>query len=64
MHANDRVTSITDGVVEATHAAKEHFGFDRTRSISSQHAAAMAEQVQTFGQEDDISALGVAFAAA
>ena len=58
----DQLTFITDGVVEATSPA-ELFGFDRTRDISSQPAAAIAAQVQSFGQEDDITVLGVAFSA-
>jgi hypothetical protein len=64
LEPGDRLTFITDGVVEATNPAKELFGFDRTRAISNQHAAAIVEQVQTFGQEDDITVLGVEFAAA
>jgi hypothetical protein len=60
----DRLMFMTDGVVEATNRAKELFGFDRTRAISSQHAAAIVEQAQTFGQEDDITVLGVEFEAA
>lgn len=64
LEPGDRLTFITDGVVEATNPAKELFGFDRTRAISHQHAAAIVEQVQKFGQEDDITVLGVEFAAA
>lgn len=60
----DRLMFMTDGVVEATNPAKELFGFERTRAISSQHAAAIVEQAQIFGQEDDITVLGVQFAAA
>jgi hypothetical protein len=58
----DRLTFMTDGVVEATNAAKQLFGFDRTREISRQRAAAIVEQAQSFGQEDDITVLGVDFA--
>jgi serine phosphatase RsbU (regulator of sigma subunit) len=64
LRPGDRLMFMTDGVVEATNRAKEMFGFDRTRAISSQHAAAIVEQAQTFGQEDDITVLGVEFAAA
>jgi hypothetical protein len=60
----DRLMFMTDGVVEATNLAKELFGFDRTRAISSQRVAAIVEQAQTFGQEDDITVLAVEFAAA
>jgi Stage II sporulation protein E (SpoIIE) len=60
----DWVTFMTDGVVEATNPAKELFGFERTREISREHAAAIAEQAQSFGQEDDITVVSVSFAAA
>ena len=60
----DRLMFMTDGVVEATNPARELFGFDRARAISSLHAAAIVERAQTFGQEDDITVLGVEFAAA
>lgn len=60
----DRLTFITDGVVEATNAAKELYGFDRTRAISNQPASAIADHVQLFGQDDDITVLGIQFAAA
>jgi serine phosphatase RsbU (regulator of sigma subunit) len=58
----DHLTFITDGAVEATNAAKELYGFDRTRAISNQPAAAIMDQVLTFRQEDDITVLGVQFA--
>jgi hypothetical protein len=60
----DHLTFITDGVVEATNLAKELFGFDRTRAISNQPAAAIMDHVLTFGQEDDITVLGIQFASA
>jgi len=60
----DRLTFLTDGVPEATNPAKELFGFDRTRDISNQPAAAIMDQVLTFGQEDDITVLGIQFATA
>ena len=63
LRPGERLTFMTDGVVEATNQAKELFGFDRARAISNQHAAAIVEQAQAFGQEDDITVLGVEFAA-
>jgi hypothetical protein len=60
----DHLTFLTDGVIEAINPARELFGFDRTRSISNQPAAAIAQQAQTFGQEDDITVLAVEFAPA
>ncbi|MGC2162355.1 MAG: SpoIIE family protein phosphatase [Silvibacterium sp.] len=62
LQPGDRLTFMTDGVVEATNPAHELFGFDRTREISGQSAAAIAGQAQRFGQEDDITVLGVEFA--
>jgi len=55
----DRVTFISDGVVEAANEKKELFGFERVQSISDQPAQAVAEAAKTFGQEDDISVLSV-----
>lgn len=57
----DRLTFMTDGVVEATNAAKELFGFERTREISRERAAAIVRQAQSFGQEDDITVLGIEY---
>jgi serine phosphatase RsbU (regulator of sigma subunit) len=54
---------VTDGVVEATNAAKELFGFERIREMSLETAATIAKRAQSFGQEDDITVVGVAFAA-
>jgi hypothetical protein len=62
LRPGDRLTFMTDRVVEATNAAKQLFGFERTREISRQRAAAIVEQAQSFGQEDDITVLGVEFA--
>jgi hypothetical protein len=62
LQPGDRLTFMTDGVVEATNAAKQLFGFERTREISSQHAAAIVERARNFGQEDDITVVSVSFA--
>jgi hypothetical protein len=62
LRPGDRLTFMTDGVVEATNEAKELFGFERAREISGDRAAAIAEQAQSFGQEDDITVVGVSFA--
>jgi hypothetical protein len=64
LRPGDRLTFMTDGVVEATNSMKELFGFERTRQISGGRAAAIAEQAQSFGQEDDITVVGVEFAGA
>ena len=48
-------TMLSDGVVEATSSTGELFGFDRTREISGQSAAQIAEAAQAWGQNDDIT---------
>jgi serine phosphatase RsbU (regulator of sigma subunit) len=55
----DRLTFISDGVVEATNEKKELFGFERTQAMSDQPAQFIAAAAQAFGQEDDISVLSV-----
>lgn len=59
LNPNDRLTFLSDGVVEATNENRELFGFDRTQAISSQPAAAIAAAAQKFGQQDDISVLSI-----
>ena len=51
----DRLTFVSDGVLEATNAKGELYGFERTRSISNQAARTIAEAATQFGQEDDIT---------
>ncbi len=51
------LTFISDGVVEARNAARELFGFERTRQISMLSAKEIAEKARQFGQEDDITVL-------
>jgi len=53
----DRLTLLSDGVVEAQSATGELFGFERAREISAQAAQSIAEQAQRFGQTDDITVL-------
>ncbi len=62
LQPGDRLTLMTDGVVEATNAAKQLFGFERAREISRDSAEAIATQAQSFGQEDDITVVEVEFA--
>ena len=61
-----RLTLVTDGVVEATSTTHELFGFDRTQSVSIQPAASIAQAAQTFSlgapQADDITVLTLALA--
>jgi Stage II sporulation protein E (SpoIIE) len=64
LEPGDRLTFLTDGVVEAMNAQNELFGFDRTRTISNQPAKAIAQQAQAFGQNDDITVLNIEFTGA
>ncbi len=57
LNPGDRLTLLSDGVVEAQSATGELFGFERTREISAQTAQSIAEQAQRFGQIDDITVL-------
>jgi hypothetical protein len=58
----DRITLLSDGVVEAQNPAGELFGFDRTAAISTQSADEIARAAQHFGQEDDITVLTLSLA--
>ena len=58
----DKVTFLSDGVVEARSETGDIFGFDRTREISRQSAQAIAKAARQFGQEDDITVLTLEFA--
>ncbi|MGA8108020.1 MAG: PP2C family protein-serine/threonine phosphatase [Acidobacteriaceae bacterium] len=51
----DRLTLLSDGVVEARNARGELFGFERTQAISGESAEAIAATARRFGQEDDIT---------
>ena len=57
--AGDRLTFISDGVLEATNAEGELYGFARTQAISNQPASAIAHAARVFGQEDDITVLSM-----
>jgi phosphoserine phosphatase RsbU/P len=53
----DRITFVSDGVIEATSSTGELYGFDRTQAISNQPAQTIVEAIKQFGQEDDITVL-------
>ncbi len=55
----DRLTLITDGVVEARSKTGELFGFERAAAIASRPAAEIVSAAEQFGQEDDITVLSV-----
>jgi serine phosphatase RsbU (regulator of sigma subunit) len=59
LEVGDRLTLLSDGVVEAMNAQHELFGFERTREISGQSASEIAGAAQAFGQEDDITVVTV-----
>jgi serine phosphatase RsbU (regulator of sigma subunit) len=61
LQPGDRLTFLTDGVVEAMNSQNELFGFDRARTISNLPAAAIVQQAQAFGQNDDITVLTIEF---
>lgn len=61
---SDRLTFVSDGVVEARSVSGELYGFARTKTISGQPAEAIARTAQSFGQEDDITVLSVTRVAA
>jgi hypothetical protein len=56
----DRLTFVSDGVVEARNARGELFGFDRTRQLSMQPADVISEAARSFGQDDDITVVTIA----
>lgn len=64
LEPGERLTFLSDGVVEARKMDGELFGFERTREISCGSAMHIAEAARQFGQEDDITVLTLAFAPA
>jgi hypothetical protein len=59
LQPGERLTFVSDGVVEATNENRELFGFARTQEISEQSAIMIADMAQKFGQEDDITVVSV-----
>jgi hypothetical protein len=59
---SERLTFISDGVVEARRATGELYGFDRTRAVSMRAAQEIASEARAFGQEDDITVLTIGLA--
>jgi serine phosphatase RsbU (regulator of sigma subunit) len=57
LDADDLLTFVSDGVIEARNNSGELFGFDRTRQISHLSADHIAQAAQAFGQQDDITVL-------
>lgn len=61
LHPNDRLTFVSDGVVEAQSRSGELFGFGRTRALSLESAESMAQAACDFGQQDDVTVVTVEF---
>ena len=59
LHPSDRLTFVSDGVVEAANEKRELFGFARTLAMSRQLPDVIAEAARQFGQQDDISVVAV-----
>lgn len=59
--ASDRLTFVSDGVVEAQSRNGELLGFDRTRALSTQSAEAIARAAKDHGQQDDITVVTIEF---
>ena len=57
----DRLTFLSDGVVEAQNTQGELFGFERTQAISARSAHEIASAAQAHGQQDDITVLTLTF---
>ncbi|HZD75943.1 MAG TPA: PP2C family protein-serine/threonine phosphatase, partial [Acidobacteriaceae bacterium] len=55
----DRLTFLSDGVVEARNAEGELYGFARTQQINNQPAEVIALAAKRFGQEDDITVVSI-----
>jgi hypothetical protein len=62
LESGDRITFLSDGVVEARSGSGELLGFERTRELSTRAASEIAEEARQFGQEDDITVLTLEFA--
>ena len=62
MRPGDRITLISDGILEAMQPSGELFGFERITQLLTQSISAseLADAAQQFGQEDDITVLTVA----
>ncbi len=61
MHPGDRLTLLTDGIVEARDAQGALFGFDRTQALIDRGATAqvLADAALHHGQEDDLTVIAI-----
>jgi len=63
LNVGERLIFLSDGVVEATNAHGELFGFERTQQVSNESARYIAQTAKRFGQNDDITVVSLYFAA-
>jgi serine phosphatase RsbU (regulator of sigma subunit) len=61
LEPDQQITLLTDGVVEARDRAGNLLGFDRSATLSTQPANAIASAAQAFGQDDDITVLTLSY---
>ncbi len=61
MRSGDRLTLLTDGVVEARNPQGVLFGFDRTQSALRQKCSPLelAEAAIDHGQDDDLTVISI-----
>jgi hypothetical protein len=59
LNHHDRLVFVSDGVVEATNAEGELFGFERTQQVSHESARYIAQAAKHFGQTDDITVVSL-----
>lgn len=61
LQPGDRITFVSDGVVEAMSRTGELFGFERTRALSQNSPETIARTAVEFGQNDDITVVSVRY---
>jgi len=59
LYPGNRLTFLSDGVVEAQNAKHELLGFERAKAMSRESAAKIAEAAVQFGQADDITVVTI-----
>lgn len=62
LQTGERLVLLSDGVPEARSESGELYGFERLSSLTRMAAQDIAEAARSFGQEDDITVLTLAFA--
>jgi serine phosphatase RsbU (regulator of sigma subunit) len=62
--ADEQLTLMTDGVVEARATGGELLGFDRVKAMTTQSADSIVQAAQDFGQDDDITVMTLRLAPA